>query len=131
MQLVRLGANPTRTLSLSRARDSALKQIFRMAGMDGKSALELAKMTKRTELVELMDQHLRYSAEERARVVHCRCGSRLPWTSCHATGIGHPAHYRVVSAVGGTAGLQLPLPQHQPAVLRLRLEGNGHAGLPR
>jgi hypothetical protein len=90
MQLVRLGANPTRRLNLSRARDSALKQIFRMAGMDGKSALELAKMTKRTELVELMEQHLRYSVEERARVVHCRCGSRLPWTSLRRTTVSCP-----------------------------------------
>jgi ATP/maltotriose-dependent transcriptional regulator MalT len=44
----------------------------------GKTPLELAKMTKRTELVELMEQHLRYTPEERAEVVHCWCGSRLP-----------------------------------------------------
>jgi MYND finger len=101
MQLVQLGANPTRKFNLDNARDSVLKQVLRLAGMDGKSALQLAQMTKRKELVELMEQHLRYSLEERADVVHCRCGSRLPWKSCHATGLGQPPHFRVRPTLGG------------------------------
>jgi hypothetical protein len=47
MQLVHLGANLTKTLNLS--------QLFRAHPFDGKTALELSRMTKRTELVELME----------------------------------------------------------------------------
>ena len=47
-----------------------------------------------------MEQHMRYTPKERAEVVHCRCGSRLPWTSCHSTGIGQPPHYKVDNELG-------------------------------
>jgi MYND finger len=40
-----------------------------------------------------MEEHLRYTPQDRAEVVHCRCGSRLPWKACHNTGIGQPPHY--------------------------------------
>jgi hypothetical protein len=53
----------------------------------------LARMTTRKELVELMEQHLSYTPEERAAVAHGRCGSRLPWKACHSTGIGQQPHY--------------------------------------
>jgi hypothetical protein len=100
MQLVRLGADPSRTFNVNKAEDTRLKHLYLQVGFDGKSALELAQMTRRNELVELMERHLHYSQEERARVVHCRCGSRLPWTSCHATGIGQPPHSRDFPAAG-------------------------------
>jgi MYND finger len=63
-------------------------------------------MTKRTELVKLIEQHLRYTPEERAQVVHCRCGSRLPWMACHGgAGVGQqqqqpPPHYHVSAEDG-------------------------------
>jgi hypothetical protein len=56
MQLVRLGADPSRKLSLCNAPDSKQTRGYRAAGFDGKTALELAK-----ELVELMEQHMRYN----------------------------------------------------------------------
>jgi MYND finger len=34
-------------------------------------------------------------------MVHCRCGSRLPWEKCHSTGIGRPPHYLVDDASEG------------------------------
>jgi MYND finger len=95
MQLVRLGADPTRKLHLGNAPATMHSQVYRIAGFDGKSALELARLTARKDLVELMEQHLRYSPKERAEAVHCRCGSRLPWRACHSTGIGQPSHYFV------------------------------------
>jgi MYND finger len=93
MQLVRLGADPTRTLNLDMAPDTERSRRYRRKGFDGMMALELARMSQRVELVELMERHARYTPDERAHVVHCRCGSRLPWTSCHSTGIGQPPHY--------------------------------------
>jgi hypothetical protein len=93
MQLVRLGADPTRSLHLCNASETPTSKACRACGLDGKSALELAKLSKRKELVELMEEHLRYTPQERAEVVHCRCGSRLPWKDCHNTGIGQPPHY--------------------------------------
>jgi hypothetical protein len=95
MQLVRLGADPTRVLDLNNAPGTPHSKVYRSAGFNGKSALELARLTQRRELVKLMEQQLRYTPEERANVVHCRCGSRLPWKACHSTGIGLPPHYRV------------------------------------
>jgi MYND finger len=101
MQLVRLGAVLTRTLNLRTSLNLEEASVFRAAGFDGKTLLELAKMTKRTELVELIEQHLRYTPEERAEVVHCRCGSRLPWKACHGgKGVGHAPHYQVSDEVG-------------------------------
>jgi MYND finger len=85
---------------LNKAPEPPHPTVYRFAGFDGKSALELARMTKRKELVELMEQHLRYTPEERAQVVHCRCGSRLPWMACHSTGIGQPSHYQVLPNIG-------------------------------
>jgi hypothetical protein len=52
-------------------------------------------MTSRKALVELLEQHLGYTPGQRAEVVHCRCGSRLPWKACHSTGIGQPPHYHM------------------------------------
>jgi MYND finger len=94
LQLVRLGADPLRRLNVGNASESPASMLLRHVGFDGKTALELAQMAKRPELVELMERHVRYSPEERANLVHCRCGSRLPWKECHSTGIGQPAHYR-------------------------------------
>jgi hypothetical protein len=98
MQLVHLGADPTKSLSWSNAPDtdtSRKYRAFRLDGnrLDGQSALELAVLAGQWELVDLMERHLRCSPEERAHMVHCRCGSRLPWEQCHSTGIGMPSHY--------------------------------------
>jgi MYND finger len=100
MQLVRLGADPTRRLRLCHAAETPHSRAYRVSGFDGKSAFELAKLSRRTELVELMEEHLRYTKQERAEVVHCRCGSRLPWKSCHSTGIGQPPHYLEMKPCG-------------------------------
>jgi MYND finger len=94
MQLVRLGADLTRTLNLHNSPNRREASGYIAAGFDGKTPLQLAMMTKRPELVELMEQHLRYTPEERAEVVHCRCGSRLPWKACHGAG-GEAPHYHV------------------------------------
>jgi hypothetical protein len=100
MQLVRLGAELARKLNLGNAPRTLVSEAFRSSCFDGKTVLELAKMTSRVALVELMEQHLSYTPEERADVVHCRCGSRLPWKACHGTGIGQPPHYYVAPKWG-------------------------------
>lgn len=79
MQLVRLGADPLRRLNVANVPDTSASMVLRHVGFDGKTALELAKLARRPQLVELMERNVRYNPEERANVVHCRCGSRLPW----------------------------------------------------
>jgi MYND finger len=90
MQLVRLGADPRRKLDLSHQQCS---QVSRIPEMDGKSAFQIAAMTNRRPLVALMWEHMQLSPIERAEIVHCRCGSRLPWKMCHSTGAGQPPHF--------------------------------------
>jgi MYND finger len=100
MQLVRLGANLHATLNMSMAPETKFTRAYRAVRYDGLSALELARLTRRPELVELMERHARYTPEERAQVAHCRCGSRLPWEQCHSTGIGLPLHYSIHETYG-------------------------------
>jgi hypothetical protein len=88
MQLVRLGADPTRKLHV--LRDEACCVIFRIPDIDGKSAFQIAAMSKRRALVALMWEHMQMDLKARAAAVHCRCGSRLPWMQCHSTGAGQP-----------------------------------------
>jgi MYND finger len=90
MQLVRLGADVSRTLDLS---DPPYEGVFRIREMDGKSAFQIAAMSKRRALVALMWEHMNLLLDDRAAIVHCRCGSRLPWKRCHSTGVGQPPHY--------------------------------------
>ena len=67
---------------------------FRISELDGKTALQIAAMSKRRDLVALLLEHVRLALEDRAEfIVHCRCGSRLPWKLCHSTGVGQPPHY--------------------------------------
>jgi MYND finger len=94
MQLVRLGADPTRKLH---AIGSECSMGFQVRSLEGKSAFQIAAMTKRRPLVALMWEHMQLSQEGRAEIVHCRCGSRLPWKMCHSTGPGQPSHYALVS----------------------------------
>jgi hypothetical protein len=91
MQLVRLGANLHATLNMSMAPETKFTRAYRAVRYDGLSALELARLTRRPELVELMERHARYTPEERAQVAHCRCGSRLPWESATAPGSACPS----------------------------------------
>jgi MYND finger len=88
MQLVRLGADPTRKLHV--LRDEACCFLYRIPELDGKSAFQIAAMSKRRALVALMWEHMQMNLTERAAAVHCRCGSRLPWKECHSTGAGQP-----------------------------------------
>jgi MYND finger len=91
MQLVRLGADVQRTLNLSG--DPPYEGLFLLPELDGKTAFQIAAMSKRRALVALMWEHMQLPPEDRAELVHCRCGSRLPWKMCHSTGVGQPPHY--------------------------------------
>ena len=65
MQLVRLGEDPTRTLNLDVAPDTETSRAYHRKGLNGKTARGLALMSNRAELVELMEQHLRRTPEEK------------------------------------------------------------------
>jgi MYND finger len=95
MQLVRLGADMNRKINWNNAPETDTSRGYRGFGLDGTSAYEMARRAGHGALVELMEVHRRCSPDERARMVNCRCGSRLPWEQCHSTGIGMPPHYVV------------------------------------
>eukprot|EP00978_Attheya_sp_CCMP212_P025241 scaffold80865_cov55-Attheya_sp.AAC.4 len=68
----------------------ALMQTF---GIDNKNAYQLANIAKKLELTRTM-KTFKY-VEDRIRLVHCRCGSRLPWRECHASAALVPGrHYQ-------------------------------------
>jgi hypothetical protein len=92
MQLVRLGADLTVRLNVRDPRCSPLYRRMILV-LDGRSVCELAPSTMRHELFALIREHVALTPEQRAEIVHCRCGSRLPWRKCHAAGIGQPPHY--------------------------------------
>jgi hypothetical protein len=88
-QLVHLGADLNRKLVL----EGQFNMVWNLRELHGKTAFQIASMSKRPALIELMAEHMRLGPEGRAEIVHCRCGSRLPWKMCHSTGVGQPPHY--------------------------------------
>lgn len=84
-QLVRLGADCDAKLLLPPfSGNDGNSEIFlyRHCGLDNKSAHDLARMSGKQKLIQLMDK---YKIQENAvKSVHCRCGSRLAWKKCHA-----------------------------------------------
>ena len=96
MQLVRLGANCDEQIQLPQpfGDENSEINLFRRYGLDGKSARDLGRMSGNQELIQLMDD---FKSEANAiKLVHCRCGSRLPWRECHAAADPEP-HYIKIS----------------------------------
>ncbi len=83
IQLVRLGADYNATLpplAPDYANDLKLSlPIFQ--DTVGESAYQLATILGEQELIDAMDQLS--TNEDKIELVHCRCGSRLPWKECH------------------------------------------------
>jgi hypothetical protein len=86
IQLVYLGANCQVKLQIPAQRrntpvnpkDSVT--AFRMLKLGGKTAQQLASMSRRQELIRAIE--LMQKAEN-VHLTQCRCGSRLPWNQCH------------------------------------------------
>uniref|UniRef100_A0A7S2XN94 phytol kinase n=1 Tax=Attheya septentrionalis TaxID=420275 RepID=A0A7S2XN94_9STRA len=82
VQLVKLGANCSAVYRLGNC-ERMLFGMMQSLGIDNKNAYELAQIAKKVELTRTMKGFK--SVEDRIRLVHCRCGSRLPWRECHAS----------------------------------------------
>ena len=82
LQLIKLGANLDVRYDLNSCPPSEFTVMHQEMGLDNKNALQLATLSQNTELVDAMKQF--QSEENRVALVHCRCGSRLPWKECHA-----------------------------------------------
>lgn len=79
---------------------------YRAHGLDGKTAYELAKLSGISRLIAAMDRMK--TKEDKIKLAHCRCGSRLPWLECHS---GHQneksfKHYTMDTIGGGSRGDQ-------------------------
>ena len=101
IQLVRLGADCDRRLDMAGVHFNAMRMFSKL---DGKTALELATLSGRPQLVEAMHQYYYGGTEQRLRLVHCRCGSRFPWYACHNAGIGKHPHFVPERLEGGECG---------------------------
>jgi hypothetical protein len=86
IRLVHLGADCQVKLQIPAQRRNAsvnpngLVNVYRSLNFDGKTARELASMSRRRELIraiELMQK------PENVHLAQCRSGSRLPWNQCH------------------------------------------------
>ena len=74
IQLVKLGADCNEAYKE--------KNIYMHSlNLGNKNAYQLAKISKQSELIRTMENFK--SDEDKIRLVHCRCGSRLPWKECH------------------------------------------------
>jgi hypothetical protein len=54
---------------------------YREMKLDGKTALEIATISGRQDLIHAMEQMK--ERENAIQLTQCRCGSRLPWRKCH------------------------------------------------
>ena len=101
IQLVKLGANCNAKLKLH---DPMMNHSCRLTssyleyGLGNKTALDLAKLSGKRELVQVMKQYRK--EEDAISLVHCRCGSRLPWNQCHVGSQDH--HFKNITHTNGT-----------------------------
>ncbi|GFH53160.1 hypothetical protein CTEN210_09636 [Chaetoceros tenuissimus] len=86
IQLVKLGADCNVKLKIGN-HTGFVVSMQKQFGLDNKSAYELAIASKKTELVKVMQTF--QDINKRIELVHCRCGSRLPWKECHAASVKH------------------------------------------
>ncbi len=81
IQLVRLGTDCSVKLCFPPMSGSSLRVVFKNLDMIGKSAKDLARMIGSKLLMDTIEKFS--SFEDQIELVHCRCGSRLPWKYCH------------------------------------------------
>ena len=74
IQLVKLGADCN---EMYKEKNMYMHSL----NLGNKNAYQLAKISKQSELISTMENFK--SDEDKIRLVHCRCGSRLPWKECH------------------------------------------------
>lgn len=82
IQLVKLGANCNAKLIIPASSNTTIASMYRQFGLHNKTAVQLATITGKGEIIEVVQQF--QSKEHAIKCVHCRCGSRLPWKECHA-----------------------------------------------
>jgi hypothetical protein len=86
IRLVHLGANCQVKLKIPVQRRNAPvnpddpTHTFRMLKLGGKTAQQLASMSRRRDLIRAMEL---MQKPENVHLTQCRCGSRLPWNQCH------------------------------------------------
>ncbi len=65
------------------ANQTELAMFCKIVNVVGKSPRQLAHMLGEEELLDAMRQL--DTVEKKIELVHCRCGSRLPWKDCHSS----------------------------------------------
>jgi len=88
IRLIKLGADCNSKLTLPSHRSqnpvqAAVEDLYRQYNMVGMTAKDLAVLSKRTRIVNAMNE-MTESMDAAIEKVQCRCGSRLPWKQCHA-----------------------------------------------
>eukprot|EP00554_Chaetoceros_debilis_P014098 CAMPEP_0194111774 /NCGR_PEP_ID=MMETSP0150-20130528/10702_1 /TAXON_ID=122233 /ORGANISM="Chaetoceros debilis, Strain MM31A-1" /LENGTH=595 /DNA_ID=CAMNT_0038801295 /DNA_START=124 /DNA_END=1908 /DNA_ORIENTATION=+ len=92
LQLVKLGADCDASLNIPPGSSGFCTSSFLSLGFNGKTASQLATLTGNTELIATMRLFKKVDgmmSEEAINLVHCRCGSRLPWNECHIGMLGN------------------------------------------
>jgi hypothetical protein len=82
IQLVHLGADCQAKLVIPESSRGMFASTLRHFGLNNKTAMELAVISGKTDLIETMKKFK--TEEDTIRLAHCRCGSRLPWKDCHS-----------------------------------------------
>ncbi|CAJ1949725.1 unnamed protein product [Cylindrotheca closterium] len=91
IQLVKLGADTSAVLGADEEQlHQSIFSPYRQLGVLGKTAFELAKMSKRKELVDAMIEF--QNQDLLKEKVQCRCGSRLPLKTCHGCDFDEERH---------------------------------------
>lgn len=93
IQLVRLGADCTTKLQIDDSEGPFASRLVEFCGGNKFDAYDLAILSGHEELIRVMEVF--ESEESRIELVHCRCGSRLPWKQCHGAMDSEPHYHRI------------------------------------
>jgi hypothetical protein len=63
------------------SQDFQALSVYRQLGLNGKTAQQIAKLSKKEDLIKVMAEF--ENKEKKMAATICRCGSRLPWRQCH------------------------------------------------
>lgn len=97
VQLVRLGADTSAVFDANHGPSHFMTTVYNQMGFHGKTAFQLALMSHRKELIEVMKEFHENRAVLKEKV-QCRCGSRLPLKICHGCHFDEELHLMDVRA---------------------------------
>eukprot|EP00592_Proboscia_alata_P015056 CAMPEP_0194397860 /NCGR_PEP_ID=MMETSP0174-20130528/125780_1 /TAXON_ID=216777 /ORGANISM="Proboscia alata, Strain PI-D3" /LENGTH=545 /DNA_ID=CAMNT_0039194087 /DNA_START=140 /DNA_END=1774 /DNA_ORIENTATION=- len=109
IQLVKLGADCGVVLRYDNfSHGGFVMEVMKSIGIDNNNAYQMAVKSEKIALTRAMK--IFESIEDKIKLVHCRCGSRIPWKDCHGhTTLSSELYYHYADNGDKTASLSWKL----------------------